>query len=133
MAPSSSKQVVPLASVPVDLSSSVNTVPLSSERIVQISSVPVVPPLPTQTVPSSSASTEPTYEDYVKYKSRYPGPLTNASFLRWLRNNGEDKPSFKWSRPPYLGGGTFCPLVTKDEGAEEAEAEVEVAKEVRVE
>ncbi|XP_047126575.1 uncharacterized protein LOC124807902 isoform X6 [Hydra vulgaris] len=58
-------------------------------------------------VPSTSAIIELTYGAYRRYRDQHPGPMSNRSFLRWVRLGGNDGESFSWAyHPPNRGAGS---------------------------
>ncbi|XP_065660718.1 uncharacterized protein LOC136084534 [Hydra vulgaris] len=58
------------------------------------------------TASSSSCENESlTFEEYERYRSQHPGPLSERSFNKWRSNGGMDEPSFKWRAHPYRGVG----------------------------
>ncbi|XP_065649831.1 uncharacterized protein LOC136078286 [Hydra vulgaris] len=61
----------------------------------------VIPPL-ASTVISPVSTTKLTYEDYKVFRSKYPGPYSNKSFVNWVAHGGKDRPLFRWPNlTPY--------------------------------
>nr|XP_047144257.1 uncharacterized protein LOC100210922 isoform X12 [Hydra vulgaris] len=57
----------------------------------------VVPPASTEALVASSAPTELTYENFIRYRTQNPGPHSNRSFLRWVEHGGQDRQNLSWN------------------------------------
>ncbi|XP_047142233.1 uncharacterized protein LOC105845150 isoform X1 [Hydra vulgaris] len=79
-------------------------IPSTSGIIVTSSAATSVPQPPQQT---TQPSAELTYGAYRRYRDQHPGPMSNRSFLRWVRLGGNDGESFSWAyHPPNRGAGS---------------------------
>ncbi|XP_047126573.1 uncharacterized protein LOC124807902 isoform X2 [Hydra vulgaris] len=85
-------------------SSSAISVPSSIALSVPSTSAIIVPQPPQQL---TQPSAELTYGAYRRYRDQHPGPMSNRSFLRWVRLGGNDGESFSWAyHPPNRGAGS---------------------------
>ncbi|XP_065675016.1 uncharacterized protein LOC136091409 [Hydra vulgaris] len=80
------------------MSSNIST---TVDKISNSSNTIVIPPL-ASTVISPVSTTKLTYEDYKVFRSKYPGPYSNKSFVNWVAHGGKDRPLFRWPNlTPY--------------------------------
>ncbi|XP_047144248.1 uncharacterized protein LOC100210922 isoform X2 [Hydra vulgaris] len=78
------------------MSLSAITVEPPASTVVSSSAATVVPPASTALV-ASSAPTELTYENFIRYRTQNPGPHSNRSFLRWVEHGGQDRQNLSWN------------------------------------
>ncbi|XP_065685108.1 uncharacterized protein LOC124807634 isoform X2 [Hydra vulgaris] len=87
------------------LQSTQPTTATSSSAISVPSSIALSVPQPPQQLTQPSA--ELTYGAYRRYRDQHPGPMSNRSFLRWVRLGGNDGESFSWAyHSPNRGAGS---------------------------
>ncbi|XP_047138449.1 uncharacterized protein LOC124814630 isoform X2 [Hydra vulgaris] len=86
-------------------SSTALSVPSTSAIIVTSSAATNVPRPPQQDVQPSA---DLTYGAYRRYRDQHPGPISNRSYLRWVRLGGNDGESFSCAyHPPNRGAGSY--------------------------
>ncbi|XP_047144258.1 uncharacterized protein LOC100210922 isoform X6 [Hydra vulgaris] len=66
------------------------------QLFMSLSAITVEPPASTALV-ASSAPTELTYENFIRYRTQNPGPHSNRSFLRWVEHGGQDRQNLSWN------------------------------------
>nr|XP_047144247.1 uncharacterized protein LOC100210922 isoform X3 [Hydra vulgaris] len=79
------------------MSLSAITVEPPASTVVSSSAATVVPPASTEALVASSAPTELTYENFIRYRTQNPGPHSNRSFLRWVEHGGQDRQNLSWN------------------------------------
>ncbi|XP_065684702.1 uncharacterized protein LOC124807902 isoform X3 [Hydra vulgaris] len=86
-------------------SSAISALVPSSIALSVPSTSAIIVPQPPQQLTQPSA--ELTYGAYRRYRDQHPGPMSNRSFLRWVRLGGNDGESFSWAyHPPNRGAGS---------------------------
>ncbi|XP_065642037.1 uncharacterized protein LOC124814035 isoform X2 [Hydra vulgaris] len=88
----------PMSSYAVPSASTSSAVPSVASISSAVPSATVSIAVPPATI---SAGPSASYQDFLRYRSQHPGPISQRAFYRWSQYGGDD-PSFRWRRQaPY--------------------------------